>query len=39
MKTPAQYEAEIADLKELIRKMQIQLTAALETVAQNHKPR
>jgi exonuclease VII small subunit len=37
MKTPPQYEAEIADLKELIRKMQIQLTAALETVAENWK--
>jgi hypothetical protein len=39
MKTPTQYEAEIAELKELIRKMQAQLTAALEAVAQNHKPR
>jgi hypothetical protein len=39
MKTPEQYEAEIADLNELIRKMRIQLTAALETVAEDHKPR
>jgi len=37
MKTPEQYEAEIADLKELIRKMQIQLTAALEWGAKNHR--
>jgi hypothetical protein len=35
MKTPEQYEAEIADLKELIRKMQAQLTAALKTVAED----
>jgi HAMP domain-containing protein len=36
MKTPQQYEKEIEDLKALIRKMKIQLTAALESVAENH---
>jgi hypothetical protein len=36
MKTPQQYENEIADLKELIRKIKIQLAAALESVAENH---
>jgi hypothetical protein len=37
MKTRQEYEQEIAALKELIRKMQIQLTAALEWGAKNHR--
>lgn len=33
MKTPQDYEREIADLKRLIERLQSQLTLALETLA------
>ena len=37
MKTKNQYEQEIADLKELIKKLKISLTKALGVIAENHR--